>query len=536
MRYLLTLFDNQVPAPQTQPLPGRPDQVRNAAGGYVWAAGPWTQLERFLILGSEGGTYYITEQALTVENAHNVQTCLKMDGQRVVRAVVEISTAARAPRNDPALFVLALAASPRFADAVTNAAALAALPQVARTATHLCTFTELVRKTRGWGRSLRSVVAAWYEQKPVSELAYQMVKYQNRNGWAHRDLMRLAHPKPRAGSQELLFRWAAKGALPDTAYTDLHQVEGYEAMKLAQTEAEVVRLIERHRLTHEMVVSRWKQSPAVWAALVETMPYGALVRQLAKLSAVGLLMPVGGTTWRVVQRLVDRAAVAKSRIHPVALLSAMLTYKQGRGVKGKLQWTPASVVIDALDEAFYAAFANVEPSGQRVYLALDASGSMQDAHCAGLPHVTPAMGSVAMAMAFARTEPRHMIAAFHEAVWSVDISAKDRLDRACAAIARESRGTDASLPMRDALARELEVDAFIVLTDNETWAGPKHPAQALQEYRQATGIPAKLAVVAMAANRYSIADPLDAGQLDVAGFDASVPAVLSQFIGTAPAA
>ena len=41
---------------------------------------------------------------------------------------------------------------------------------------------------------------------------------------------------------------------------------------------------------------------------------------------------------------------------------------------------------------------------------------------------------------------------------------------------------------------------------------------------------AKLVVVAMAANQYSIADPNDAYQMDVAGFDASVPAVVSNFI------
>ena len=143
--------------------------------------------------------------------------------------------------------------------------------------------------------------------------------------------------------------------------------------------------------------------------------------------------------------------------------------------------------------------------------------------------LTCAMGSVACAMALAHSEPSHVIAAFHERVWHVDVTKRDRLDRACAAIERESRGTDASLPFTDALARGLEVDVFVVMTDSETWAGDRHPVQALQEYRRATGIPAKLAVVAMAANRYTIADPNDAYQMDVAGFDARVPAVLRDF-------
>jgi 60 kDa SS-A/Ro ribonucleoprotein len=49
--------------------------------------------------------------------------------------------------------------------------------------------------------------------------------------------------------------------------------------------------------------------------------------------------------------------------------------------------------------------------------------------------------------------------------------------------------------------------------------GQMHPSQALDRYRQKTGIPAKLIVVSMTANPFSIADPNDAGMMDVVGFD-----------------
>lgn len=58
-------------------------------------------------------------------------------------------------------------------------------------------------------------------------------------------------------------------------------------------------------------------------------------------------------------------------------------------------------------------------------------------------------------------------------------------------------GTDCALPMLDALKHNLKVDAFIGYNDSETWAGKIHPLQALREYRQKTGIPAKLIVVGM---------------------------------------
>jgi hypothetical protein len=60
MNYLRKIF-NLRETTQTQPLPTRPEQVENSAGGYVWAVDDWKRLERFLILGSESGTYYISQ-------------------------------------------------------------------------------------------------------------------------------------------------------------------------------------------------------------------------------------------------------------------------------------------------------------------------------------------------------------------------------------------------------------------------------------------------------------------------------------------
>ena len=90
-------------------------------------------------------------------------------------------------------------------------------------------------------------------------------------------------------------------------------------------------------------------------------------------------------------------------------------------------------------------------------------------------------------------------------------------------------GTDCALPMLWALRRTMEIDHFCVFTDNETWAGTIHPHQALEEYRQKTGIPARLSVVGMTPTDFTIADPADPGSLDVAGFDSAVPSLLADF-------
>ena len=110
------------------------------------------------------------------------------------------------------------------------------------------------------------------------------------------------------------------------------------------------------------------------------------------------------------------------------------------------------------------------------------------------------------------------------------ISPRMRLDDAVREVSDLPFGaTDCALPMLYALERKLKVDTFVVVTDNETWAGGIHPHEALARYRMQMGIDAKLAVMATSATRFTIADPSDAGMLDVAGFDATVPALLAAF-------
>lgn len=78
MKNTYTTFSTRQ-TPQSQAIPGS-TQVPNSAGGYAWAVDDWTHLDRFLVLGSEGGTYYIKEQALTAENAQAVMRCIQSDG------------------------------------------------------------------------------------------------------------------------------------------------------------------------------------------------------------------------------------------------------------------------------------------------------------------------------------------------------------------------------------------------------------------------------------------------------------------------
>jgi 60 kDa SS-A/Ro ribonucleoprotein len=516
--------------PQSEPIPGS-GQVRNNAGGYAFAVDDWTRLDRFLVLGSEGGSYYVGERDLTLDNAQAVRRCVALDGERAVRRIVEVSEAGRAPKNDPAVFALALAAS--LGGLATRAAALAALPRVCRTGTHLFQFAENVRAFRGWGRALRRAVGGWYTAKDPRQLAYQLTKYQQRNGWSHRDLLRLTHPKAQEGSPTAVaLAWAAgKPDVIGEGDGPLAPLRAFEEAKRATTKAEIVRLIREHGLVRECVPTRWLGELDVWEALLHKMPLTALVRNLATLTRLGLLTPQSAATRTVVAALADVRRGRAARLHPVAVLVALRAYAAGHGERGRGTWEPVPQIVAALDGAFDAAFGNVEPTGKRWLLGLDVSGSMS-APVAGTP-LSCCEGATALALVTAHVEAHATICAFADTFRSLPISARSRLDDAL----RHTRnvnfgGTDCSLPMLYALERRLPVDAFVVLTDSETWAGAMHPVQGLRRYRERMGIPAKLIVVGMVSNGFTIADPNDAGMLDCVGFSADTPAVMAEFART----
>ena len=135
-----------------------------------------------------------------------------------------------------------------------------------------------------------------------------------------------------------------------------------------------------------------------------------------------------------------------------------------------------------------------------------------------------------MAMVTARTEAAFSVVGFTGTLTSLDISPRQRLDDVLKKVDNLSFGsTDCSLPMTWALKNKVDVDTFVVYTDNETWSGTVHPFQALREYRQKTGRAAKLIVVGMTATGFTIADPNDAGMMDVVGFDTAAPQIMADF-------
>lgn len=521
----------------SQTVQADPHQVENSAGGFTFTLDDEARLRRFLILGSDGGTYYASAAELTTDNAPVALRMARERGVETVRILTEISLAGRAPKQNPTLFTLAAVAG--LADDEGRKAAFDALPRVARTGTHLFLFARYVEQFRGWGRGLRRAVGGWYTSKSVEDLAYQVAKYRQREGWSHRDLLRLSHPETSEAARKGLFDWISgreADEVPDT-------IRAFRVAQEATTVHEWVQVIRTGFLSWEMLPDAALGEPEVWEALLDDgVPMGALIRQLPRLTRLGVARSQRA---QIAAQLTNPERLRKARIHPVNVLVAQRTYASGQSARGDSTWVPERVIVDALDEAFYKSFGNVEPAGKRTLLALDVSGSMAMAPISNMP-LTPREASAAMALVTMASEPgadvvgftdgshgptyHHDLPGLQGAVTPLTISPRQRLDDAIRSITDLRFGrTDCAAPMVYALKNGLGVDTFVIYTDNQTYAGGIHPHQALAEYRRATGIPARLIVVGMTATGFSIADPTDAGMLDVVGFDSATPQLISDF-------
>lgn len=512
--------------PQSVPADSR--QVQNSAGGFTFQLDPEARLRRFLILGSDGATYYTSAADLTKDNAAVILDMARGDTRRLVDVLLEISMAGRAPKQNPILFALAAAVS--LGDDAGRRYALDALPQIARTGTHLFLFARYVEQFRGWGRGLRKAVGRWYTEKDLDALAYQLVKYRQREGWSHRDLMRLAHPNTDEPGRKAMFDWVMGR---DSASVPQIVVRFAAAQAPDATAADWI-AGAHDGLSWEMLPDKALAEPKVWEALLDRgMPMTALIRQLPRLTRLGLVRTHRSA---IVKQVTSAEALRKARVHPINVLVALRTYASGQSTRGESTWTPDRAIVDALDAAFYAAFQNVEPANKRTLLALDVSGSMT-APISNMP-LSCREASAAMALVTARTEPDYDIVGFTGSGWGagattltpLSISPRQRLDDVLATVSNLPFGrTDCALPITYAIENGLSYDVFVIYTDNETFAGSIHPHQALHQYRRQSGIDARLVVVGMTSTGFSIADPSDSGMLDLVGFDSAAPSMIADF-------
>jgi 60 kDa SS-A/Ro ribonucleoprotein len=534
-KYANTLFGN---TPQTESRFGK-KQVKNYAGGYVYEADKWTVLDRFLIIGSESNTYYAKQQDLTKEQATNVLSLIAEDGHRVVDKIVEISDAGRAVKNNTAIFALALCSS--FGDNETRKYAFSNLNKVARTVTHLFQFVDDVNKMRGWGRGLRNAIANWYTTKDFNTLAYQVMKYKNREGWSHKDVLTMSHAKAANDDQNFIFKTLVKGFSNDDMNSlDVNKMKYIIGMNFQSfiTKSDgtldidkAIEYIKEYNFPREVLPTALLSNTNVWSAMLNSgMPMTAMLRNLGNMSKIGLLTPFSESEKKVIDTMSDSAYVKKSRIHPLSVLMAMLVYKNGMGIKGTGTWDVNPRIITALEDMFYNSFSNIEPTGFRYLNALDISGSMHSPISA-YPYIDSMTAMSAMSMSLVKSEANVLTGVFTTKFKLTDIDKNMKLTELVNKFkqyAYQMGGTDIASSINYLIKNNIPVDVIFIGSDGETWAGDRHVDEALSDYRNKFGLNTRLIVANTEVNMWSLTESSDNLSYNIAGFDSNLPTLVRE--------
>lgn len=509
----------------------------NSGGKEVYKVSDLEQLRRFLFLGTEKGSYYVSEKQLTITNVTCLERLLKDEDNHDTIVALFGEYARKAFKKDYLIFALARTCS--YGDEKLRKRAYDLLPVVCGIPTHLFAFVESYKRcskefngSTGWNALHKRSLRKWFLSKPRQDLAYQMTKYNHRNGWTQKDLIRLIHIKPADECDDELLRYFVKETIPSDPPKSpaLEFLVDYEAVKRSTDKDYVIEKVKRWNLAWEHVPTQFMKDADVMNALATKMPMVALLRNLNRLTALGVFEKFPETLDTVLAKL----TFEKTIVHPLQFLIALKMYAQGQGDLGSLVWEPLPTITERLNKAFYASFNSVEPTNKRFLVAMDVSGSMSCGNVCGIRCMNAAEVSCAFAMVLMSVEPCCDVMGFSHEFKRLPISHTDPLETNLQKISGIAFGsTDISLPMTWAMANDKDYDVIVVLTDNETNCNAISPAKALRQYRTHVGHGCKLVVIATCANEFTVADPSDRDMLDCAGFDASTPDVIREFVMTA---
>ncbi len=512
--------------PQTQPIPGQEAQmIQGRSGGWMFDAGLWNMLQRCLLIGTAESTYYAGKNELTEDFVEVIRQAIAEDPGRVAQEILYASDGRAINNSAPilALVLLSMGESPEAKKAFGEI-----FPQVVRTGSHFYEWLNYTKSLRGFGKVVREAGKNWFLREDVKGLAYQLLKYQQRYDFSNRDALRLFHVKPPTQDHQQLFEWVVKGweVLPTEIPSGaLAQIWWYEWLKRNPDQTHEA-IVQGH-LTHEMAAPVGKMDKSAWQLLFNEMPIGALLRNLGSLTEIGVLTSDESVNLQRVEAVLNnKEHLRKGRIHPIDVLKALKTYESGGKLgRSKKTWNPVHKIVDILEKAVELSFDVVQPTGKVFMHAVDVSGSM------GFPiadmGLTCCEVAATMALVTAKAEKSYMIRGFSSQFYGLGITAKDTFRSAVdKASDKNFGGTDASVAYEWMIRKKYKADVICFWTDNESWAGDKHPSQALAEYRNKVNPNIKAVYITLAPYQITLVDPNDPLSWDLGGFDPGTPRII----------
>lgn len=447
------------------------------------------QYLQMLLTNTLSNTFYASSQSL-LRDAHNLHlTMSQHDPDYTARALV-YARQKGLMRAQPLLGLAYLnAADPKAFERI--------FAQVVLTPNDLYDVVTTLRSgklPRGYTRRAKRAATAWLQT--LSE--YHAIKYSKKLC----EVLRQTHPKPNSARQSALFTWiddpqAWRNACHDELTPQIAAFETFKAAAKARDEARMIAAIREGKLPHDVVTGALPPSTAVWHALLNNLPYLALLRHLNTLQRVNVL----NTRARfIANRLSDVEAMHKARVLPFQILQAYRAFRAEN--------TRQEVIYSALESVIDSACDNLPPLAGRVCIAPDISGSMLGSAQGSMTRYIDIAGLFAAALL--RLSSDSLVLPFNHAVAKITLDRHASVLYSTEAIAAHCNGgTALSAPISALIAARQVVDTFIGITDNEEWGVDSYGNhgfwQTWQTYKKQVAPHAKAFLLTLAPYNHAVA-------------------------------
>lgn len=360
---------------------------------------------------------------------------------------------------------------------------------------------------------------------------YHALKYGSKNskGITLKDILRMSHPTPttqnqiqdqeherlRNGAQRELFGWLVNGwkEVGDEPSPSNPKIWAIETLKRSGNQKEIISLIKEYKLPLEAVVpALHKTSTAIWMALLKDLPYMATLRELNTMNRHGAFEDKEAVEL-VAKRLSDPENVKRSKQFPFAFLNAM-DYFEGSQQK----------IREALTDALEVSFVNLPEIGGRTCISNDISSSMDMKVSDKAKARACDIAGIFAAALFKKCEDSVIVPFDDHAHPDLGrVSKRDSVMSIAKHVAQLRGGTNLGAPVEYMMRTGQKVDTFIMLTDNEDWAG-KGFLSYFEQYKRQMNPNAKAFCVRLASYQDYVAP---AGYPDVHFIQGWSPMILS---------
>ena len=493
--------------------------------GYVYQVDDLVWLKRFLLMPITD-QYYRDIQSVYNEAISKLKNLIDTEPEKILEITADYSFSGKIYKADNSIFILFMLWINGKRELVEKY-----FDKIIRIPTHLFMFLSFLDAYYGRGNiptgsRLKKIIKNWMYNH---DLDYYMLKYQSRYGIHWRDILNLVHAKPRNELDDMLFAFHIdRKKFKEKYKTNVSKLlDAFLELRKAERLSEVLNIIEKQNVPWEFIPTQWLNEAKVWEILLPNLPLTALLRNLGRMTSYGLFKNFSEEEKLVYERLSDTEALKKARIHPMQLFVAWYTYEAGTGFRGRLIWEPNNKILEVLENAFYASFEYAERSNKNYVLGVDVSGSMYWPFL--LPNITSLTAAGAVALTLLKLEPFVKMYFFDHTLSVSKANKNTSLKELIEEMSNRSFGaTNPGLVLEKIIKEKLPVDEIVILTDSEVNRG-YHISDLLQRARDVVGKNIKLVTVAFELNDFSIADPDDPYQLDVPGFDPSIPRLLQEF-------